>query len=440
MARSATCAATIILILVMLPFDATGKEVMIVTSGSAAPDTCYLSRNAATLQRVPLDGVATWIATPVPVQIEGKLETPRLASGRLARHRSGDDRADVGQTLAHRRRISESHIAPAIADLQSADFNRFDSNFIHCITGNAPGPMNWFDDQWWNTICHNIGMLAKAAKQGACRGLLIDPEVYSYAWWGYPMLTETDGGTYNYRRGNREFYQGKTVSQVQDKVRQRGREFAQAINAQFKDPVLMFFHAAGYTARQVLHDPLGRWPTIDEAPFGLMVPFIDGMLEGSTDQTIIVDCTSQSKWWVDRPQLEAARKLVKEDARSLSQVPELYDQKMRVGFTYRLGVHPQEEAIGEQKGVPPPYESWMYNPAAPDKNFFSPEKLEETLKLALEIGDGYVLFWNYRANWWLDSPTAVGADGAPVLKKSRWVPPVYWQALENARNAVLNNN
>jgi hypothetical protein len=226
---------------------------------------------------------------------------------------------------------------------------------------------------------------------------------------------------------------------VQDKVRQRGREFAQAMNAEFRDPVLLFFHASGYTARQVFHDPLEQWPTIDEAPFGLMVPFIDGILEGSTDETILVDCTSQSKWWVDRPELEAARKLVKEEARSLSQVPELYDRKMRAGFTYRLGVHPQEEAIGGQKEVSPPYESWMYDPTAPDKNFFTPEKLEETLKLALEIGDGYVLFWNYRANWWLDS-LGVAADGAPILTKSRWVSPVYWQALENARNSALEDH
>jgi len=113
---------------------------------------------------------------------------------------------------------------------------------------------------------------------------------------------------------------------------------------------------------------------------------------------------------------------------------------MRVGFTYQLGFNPQEEAIGKEKGAPLPYESWMYDPAAPETNFFSPEKLEKLLKLALEIGDGYILFWNYRANWWLDSPDTVVADGAPLLKKSRWVPPVYWQALENARNSVLKNN
>ena len=97
---------------------------------------------------------------------------------------------------------------------------------------------------------------------------------------------------------------------------------------------------------------------------------------------------------MDRPDLEAAPKLVEEEARSFLQVPELYDRKMRVGFTYRLGIHAQEEAIGEQNGVSPPYESWIYDPTAPDKNFFTPEKLEDTLKLALEIGNGYALFLN----------------------------------------------
>ena len=77
------------------------------------------------------------------------------------------------------------------------------------------------------------------------------------------------------------------------------------------------------------------------------------------------------------------------------------------------------------KNCAPPFESWMYDPVSPESNFLSPEKLEETLKLALEIGDGYILFWNYRANWWLDSADAQPADGAPMAPRSRWVPRAY---------------
>jgi hypothetical protein len=389
------------------------------------------------LERVPLDGVCTWIATPTPILLEsGDTYVTRLQSGRLRRIATGEDAADVGQTVVHRQRIPLANIKPAIEDLRSADFKRFDSNFIHTITGNANGPMDWYDDEWWQTICHNGRMIAKVAKEGRFRGILIDPEVYSYSWWGFAMLTET-AGKQPYRRGNKTFYEGKSVEDVMVKVRQRGREFAAAINEEFPDPVLMFFHAAGYAAWQV-SDP--RWDNYKEAPFGLIGPFIDGMLEGSTDGTTIVDCTSQAKWWRTRSEFEAGRKLVKEDALALSQVPRLYAKKVKLGFCFRLGANPREEQIGEAQGVPPPFESWMYDPEHPEKNYYSPARLEEALKLALEIGDGYVLFWNYRANWWLDGPDGKPADGAPISDRARWVPRAYWQAIENARAAATRTD
>lgn len=104
MASFTTRCTFILLIALISALYATGKEVMIVTSGSAAPDTCYLSQNAPMLQRVPLDGVATWIATPVPVSIEGKLETARLdtavgTTGPMWDKRSFDQRGFPNRTL-----------------------------------------------------------------------------------------------------------------------------------------------------------------------------------------------------------------------------------------------------------------------------------------------------------------------------------------------------
>ena len=334
-------------VLAVHPCWSVGKEVMIISSGPNAPDTAYLSRNARALERVPLDGVGTWIATPIPIRVEsGEMYTPRLVSGRLSR--IPEDGADVGQTIVPYApgrwwptdRISDEHIVPAIKDLRSANFHRFKSNFIHCITGNPGKPMNWFDDQLWQTICHNIGMIARVAKQGGCEGILIDPEDYSYSWWSYPILTETHKNDVGYRRGNRAFYEGKTFEQVCAKVQQRGREFAHAIKAEFRDPVLMFFHATGFAASQINDE---RWDSIDQTGFGLMVPFMDGLLEGSSDQTVIVDCTSQAQWWTQRHQMEQARKEVKVDGLALSHVPALYRKKIRVGYCYRLGYHPQEE-------------------------------------------------------------------------------------------------
>ena len=101
-----------------------------------------------------------------------------------------------------------------IADLGAVEFDRFDSNFIHCLLGNGGHAMNWFDDELWRIICHNIGAIARVAKQGGCRGILIDPQAYSYSMWSYPILTETSGRTFTYRRGNKAYYGRTDVGRV----------------------------------------------------------------------------------------------------------------------------------------------------------------------------------------------------------------------------------
>jgi len=430
--RKLALMASLSALALMAPLGAAGadkKKVVIISSGPNAPDTVYLSKNAEHLERVPLDGVATWIATPAPVRGEdGALSVTRIPSGRLARHRHGMDTADIGQTMVHRKRITDDLIAPAIADLKGATFKRFKSNFIHCITGNAPGPMNWFDDEWWEIICHNVGKIAKVAHEGGCKGILIDPETYSYSWWSWALLTETQTWKTSHRRGNKDFYKGKTFQQTMDKARQRGREFARGINAEFPNPVIMFFHGAGYAAAQV-NDP--RYGRLEATGFGLFVPFLDGILEGSTDETVIVDATSWSHWRTQRSDMEEARRRVTEDALKLSQVPELYKKKVKVGFTYRLDYHPDEEKVDGANKI-----GGLFNPERPASNFFSPAKLLEALKLALEIGDGYVLFWNGRSSWWRDSADAKPIDGAPRFERGKWVPHGYWRALERARASV----
>ena len=151
------CLFIAILCLVFFPTSMlSAKDVTIVTSGSTEPDTVYLSRNAAALQQVPLDGVCTWIATPTPLELEkGGTDICRLPGGRLKRHVTGEDGFDVGQSVVFRWHIPEANITPAIADLQAAEFDRFDSNFISIITGNARGPMDWARGLCLVGICWN---------------------------------------------------------------------------------------------------------------------------------------------------------------------------------------------------------------------------------------------------------------------------------------------
>ena len=392
------------------------KEVMLLTSGGNAPDTKYMQLNiAGNLDLRPFTGIATWLANPSGI---------RLPQGRLQRVSS--DAGDVGQTIMRRIDIPDSVVEPAIQDLHAMPASdQLNKNFVHVYMGNQTEVMDWFDDSWWSHISHNIGQIARVAKEGGLEGILIDPEVYSYTLWGYNQLKDPDAPA---APGSLpEVYGDKSFAEVEAIVRQRGQEFGAAINAEYPDSTIMFFHAGSYAAKQVFHDPLNRWQNTEEAPFGLIVPFVDGILESTSDGTRIVDANS----WTHQPkganEFQYAEDLVNTEAKSLSAVPELYAAKVQVGHTIRTSYGPGE---GNSPGG-------QFNPDNPDSNYYSPAALEDAVSDALEYGDGYVLFWEGLGNWWLDSPSALPVGGAPYSPNSKYIDPVYWDALANATAPFL---
>ncbi|MAE65381.1 MAG: hypothetical protein CMJ18_14005 [Phycisphaeraceae bacterium] len=380
------------------------KQIMMISSGLNAPDTVYLRNNIAELSQRGFDGVATWVAVS---------QVARVPSGRLRLLDNGFAGSDLGRTVVWRRNNEPWMYEGAVADLQQAHAaGGMDNNFVRVQLGVPPRgvEMDWFDDGWWGRIANNIGIMAGIADDGGAEGLLIDLEpYYGSSVWGYEQLQQSDPATYDNR----------TFEQVRAMVRQRGREFGQAISAEDPDATLMFFTASSFPALQIT---LPEFSSIEDAPSGLVVPFLDGILEGTTAETTIVDANSWTKWMTEDSEFAMGAGLVSQSALALSEVPGLYADKVKVGFTFRTSYDPNESFPGD-----------MFESADPNANYFSPAVLEASIEKAIEHGDGYVLFWEGLGNWWLDSPTAVPRDGAPYEELSRWIDPVYWQALANAR-------
>ena len=377
--------------------DQSGTGPAIIQHGWTSPDTIYLRRNIGELEKRPFTGTVTWISWP-------RQENGRLWIKALPGDPPKTPLYDLGRRILTRDRLPAEAIEGAIADLKATKFTRFNSNFIQAFFIVAPDLKFdfWFDDELWDIACENFADVARVAKQGGCKGLFIDMETHAPHRWSYVSLREADPTTYD----------GKSWEQTQSKVRQRGRQVAVALNSQFPDIVLFFTRAYS------LINAYGLYPAAD-LPFnkyvGLYEAFLDGLLEGSTDETILVDgCDNAPLANVDRFAGCRYRALEAPLRTGVTQVPEHFRKKMRVGFGTYLASY-----------------DMPWNPQNPTENQVTPRHVQEFVRLGLQFGDGYLWFWNEWSTWWLDGPDAKPADGVQIRKDVQWVPRQYWQAIEN---------
>jgi len=396
------------------------KPRIVVEWGQNTPDTIYLRRNIEACERVPINGVATFVSWPrsetgrmaiKPIKPPaGQPESPLyiLPSGKPILDYS------LGRRVIGKDRITEEQCAGAIEDLKSTNFQQFQHMHIGVLLGNNGEPMNWFDDEHWAIINHNIALIARTAREGGCDGIFFDPEIYAYALWTFDNLYNDADKQPPVLRGLPEVYAGKSWQDVQAAVKRRGYEFARAIESEFPSPHLWFMMGYGWAMAGAKDDPAN----LPHTHYALLPAFLDGIIEGSSDSAILIDGNEGSYRHKTAEQFVETRRLTVEGGLKITTVPEpLFHRKLRVG--YGLWVD------ADQK----------WDPENPRNNSFTPQEFETALRHALEIGDGYVWLWSETADWYADGPDWKPADDAPARPGFKYVPQAYRDAIENARKA-----
>ena len=165
----------------------------------------------------------------------------------------------------------------AIELYKNTDWGNFKDNFFLInITGMAakrfmvdgtPKPLDWFDDNlFYNHIFPKVAYFCKALKSVGAQ-ICFDTEAYT---------TEPYDYYYKYKNS------GKTFCEYEEKVRQRGREFAETINENYPAAKVL-----------MLYGPwaIGRFEK-EEARYGLLPAFFDGLCQAETTVTFIDGCES----------------------------------------------------------------------------------------------------------------------------------------------------
>jgi hypothetical protein len=217
----------------------------------------------------------------------------------------------------------------------------------------------------------NARLAAELARAGHARGILLDVEQYQgrpFDFAAQPLASAYGWDAYA------------------EQARRRGRELMTSL--QQGHPGLTVFLTFGHSLPWVLSDG-GRKP-LAETPYGLLAPFLDGLLEGARGRTVVVDGYELSYGYREPARFTEARRRVFEDVLPMVGTPEAYRQRLRLAFGLWLDYDWRRQG-------------WIQT--APASNYFSPDALARSLGAALAASDRYVWLYAETPRWW-GSPRA----------------------------------
>lgn len=281
-----------------------------------------------------------------------------------------------------KRKFTEPELQPALDDLKATPFKRFTENFLRFNT--APGDVDWFDD--FSAITANAKLAAHLAKQGGCRGILFDIEQYNYPAFTYPK--QRDAKT-------------RSWDDYAQQARKRGQEVMRAFQDGY--PGVTVFLTFGYTLPRAVAN--GDAKKLPEISYGLLAPFLDGMLDAAAPDVKLIDGMELSYAYQTAAEFTKARQVFTTDVLPFVGNPDAYRAHFQQGFGLWL------DEDWRKKG---------WNDADPAKNYFTPEKFESATREALRTSDRYVWIYTEQPRWW----TTAG--------KPEKLPAAYDAALRNA--------
>ena len=275
---------------------------------------------------------------------------------------------------------------------------------------------DWFSDEDFEIVLSNAHLAASIAKELGFKGIVFDVEAYAWAakgpWsspWSYPGY-ETE---WHKALGHET---ALPFAQVADKVRQRGREYAEALSDEFPDIVLLvapgLYECAwtncAQTGRGLAESGTGLWPA-----------FVDGVLLGLSEKATLVSLSEATYVMSQYRDLLTARNMAREQALVVSSVPEL--ARRRISFAVGLWT---DVAYGRTGG---------FSNTDASANQRNPDRHEHATANALAVSDHYA--WHYgEASYFL-----VWGEGYPFdpgFDKEYDAPPPlirqYWEANVNA--------
>ena len=156
-----------------------GAEKKLIEMGVDNPDTLWMRDNIDEMEQAPFDGCVCILTS------DSRRQPPydRRALG------------DFSFWQWSNRKFTHAELQQGIKAMADTDFKKFTDVFIRIDTG-RPGTIDWFDERVMNILVHNMGLAARAVREGGVKGLFFDPESYYGPMWTYAKQAHSDSKTF----------------------------------------------------------------------------------------------------------------------------------------------------------------------------------------------------------------------------------------------------
>ena len=248
-------------------------------------------------------------------------------------------------------------------------------NFLYTA---ACGPKNEFDlfnDSFWDAVCGNYKIVAWLAKNGGCKGFVLDIEDYgSLQRWRYRPSC------------------GHTYREAWDKARERGRQWMNAVASEYPDVTLFTYFWLDLAMGAADGLPL-LFERLESNRNGLLIAFINGIYDVLPQNAKIVDGMENQGYGARNIdsyyRLRALREL---------RFPRMLTEENRKKFFEQSSLA-VSTFIDCYVNTNPPY---SFRKAMLAENMSPVEFFRRNFTIAVNFSDEYVWTWRENRKWYPD--------------------------------------
>jgi len=260
--------------------------------------------------------------------------------------------------------FGEADVRQGVEDLKATPFKRFTHNFLRLNT--APAKLDWFDNH--SAILNNVKLMARAARDGGCKGILFDTEQYEGQLFDYAKQRDAKTKSWD-----------EYAAQVR-KPRPRGDGGVSGRVSGFDD--LPDIRLRGCRSRR----PVTTWRS---APRHITDCSRRSSMEcwmqqrGTPGLWTVTNSRMATKMWRASPRL--TKRCPPRCSRSSARISNAIVRFFSFGFGIWIDYDWRKKGWDDQDV---------------SKNYYTPEGFEKTVSTALKTADEYVWIYTETPRWW----------------------------------------